>query len=253
VSGDLSLVATHRRVWETKPYLRASYRRYHDLILAHCPLEARTLELACGIGHLTETARARGHERWLATDILGVRDARLRCDAHVLPFAAGSFDRIVFVDMVHHLAAPKAFFREAARVLAPGGAVVGVEPWVTAFSYPIWRFLHPEGCDLSRDVEAPFPGGRGKAAYEGDGGLATLVCTRIGLEEWRRLGFEGARVEPFNDFGYLATRGFRDTADAPGFVFGPLRALGDRMLAPFAPWLGLRALIRWPKAERGAR
>jgi SAM-dependent methyltransferase len=246
--AEVELVEAHRRVWERKPFLRATYARYHDMILARCPKEARTLELACGLGHLSDAARARGHERWLATDLLAVRHASLRCDALALPFGAGSLERIVFIDMLHHLSAPKRFFREAARVLAPGGEVVAVEPWVTLLSYPVWRFFHQEGCDLSRDIEAPFADGGAKRAYEGDGGLTTLVCTRISREEWRVLGFEAVVVEPFNDMAYLSTRGFREGRDAPGLVYRALRSTFDRALSPLAPWLGVRALIRWVRA-----
>lgn len=248
LASDLAYVETHRRVWARKQHLRAVYGRYHDLILAHCPREARVLELATGLGHLTEAARERGHARWLATDILPVRDAGLRCDATALPFASASLDRIVFIDMLHHLGAPKAFAREAGRVLRPGGEVVCVEPWITLASYPFWRYVHHEGCDLSRDVEHPFPAGAGKAAYEGDGGLATLVVKKIPAEEWQRLGFKEVTATPFNDYAYLSTRGFQETSDAPGVVFGALRLGLDRALSPFARWLGLRALIRWVRA-----
>src|SRR5581483_7451274 len=155
MTTDLEFLATHRRIWEAKPNLRDAYARYHDMLLEACPRDARVLELGCGIGTLAARARERGYGRWIASDILATESAHVRCDGTRLPFATASLERIAFVDVLHHLAAPLVFFAEAARVLAPGGEIVAIEPWITPLSYPIYRWIHHEGCDLSRGVEAP--------------------------------------------------------------------------------------------------
>ena len=147
------------------------------------------------------------------------------------------------------MAAPKAFFREAARVLRPGGRIVAVEPWVTPFSYFVYRFLHIEGCDLSRDVDAPFPATGSKAAYEGDCGLTSLLCRKITKTEWPALGLEPPAIEPFNDFAYMSTRGFRVGPDTPTPIFRATRLLLDDLLSPVATLLGLRAFISWERAS----
>jgi SAM-dependent methyltransferase len=242
---DLEYLETHRRVWQAKPRLRECYRRYHDMLLDACPKDARVLELGCGIGTLAERARDRGHERWIATDILETVNARIRCSGEALPFAQGSLQRIVFVDVLHHIAHPHVFFREAARVLGSGGEIVCVEPWVTPLSYPIYRWIHHEGCDLSRDLDAPFAGS--KIAYEGDNGIPSLLCRRLTAGDWQRAGFEPPHVQTFNDFAYLSTRGLRKGRDAWGPVFVLARLLLDRFLSPLAPLLGVRAFIRWRK------
>jgi SAM-dependent methyltransferase len=248
MSSDLDLLSRHRRVWKAKPNLRASYRRYYDMLLARCPRSATVLELGCGLGAFAERARALGYEKWIATDIIATESARLRCDATALPFSTRAVDRIVFVDVLHHLASPARFFAEAARVLRPGGAIVGVEPWVTAFSYPIYRFIHDEGCDLSRDVDAPFSAAGSKAAYEGDCGLTTLVCRQLSAaNRWHGLGFAPPRVKTFNDFAYLATRGMREGRDVPTPIYAAARAVLDDFLAPLAPFLGVRALLTWQR------
>jgi len=41
------------------------------------------------------------------------------------------------------------FLLEAQRILLPGGRLILVEPWVTPFSYFIYRYIHQEDCDLS--------------------------------------------------------------------------------------------------------
>ena len=48
-------------------------------------------------------------------------------DACALPFAAESFDRVLCIEAMFHFASRRAFFSEAARVLKPGGALVGCD------------------------------------------------------------------------------------------------------------------------------
>ncbi len=48
--------------------------------------------------------------------------------AEHLPFANGSFDRVIIVDALHHMRDQKAALQEAWRVLAPGGRLVLEEP-----------------------------------------------------------------------------------------------------------------------------
>src|SRR4029078_4803165 len=85
-----------------------------------------------------------------------------------LPSRADSFDTILGVDVLHHLARPRMFFEEAARVLAPGGCVAMAEPWVTPLSYPVYRWLHQEGCTLGLDPWQPFGANGAKAPMDGD-------------------------------------------------------------------------------------
>jgi demethylmenaquinone methyltransferase/2-methoxy-6-polyprenyl-1,4-benzoquinol methylase len=48
--------------------------------------------------------------------------------AEQLPFADGTFDRLIMVDTFHHLDDQERAAREAVRVLAPGGVAVIEEP-----------------------------------------------------------------------------------------------------------------------------
>jgi SAM-dependent methyltransferase len=244
---DLEFISAHARLWDSKPHLRDSYARYHSMLVQACLPESRVLELGCGLGKLAALARAEGRVHWIPTDIIAAPGARLRCDGTALPVADGALDQIVFLDVLHHLASPLRFFQEAARALRPGGSVVCVEPWITPLSYPIYRFVHHEGCDLSRDVEAPFAKAGSKPAYEGDNSIPTLLVRKVGPERWAELGFAAPAVEPFNDFAYLTTRGFREGADSPSLLYHASRLVLDRWLAPLAGVLGFRARIRWTR------
>jgi SAM-dependent methyltransferase len=59
-------------------------------------------------------------------------------DAAALPFADASFDTVMLLDVLEHVAEPEAALREAARVLAPGGRLLLTIP----FAYPLHDLPH---------------------------------------------------------------------------------------------------------------
>ena len=96
----------------------------------------RVLDVGCGAGHLGRLLKERGHH------VTGMElvpeeadEARQRLDAVVtadveagLPFAPGSFDAVIFADLLEHLVDPWRVLREAAALLSPGGVVVASVP-----------------------------------------------------------------------------------------------------------------------------
>jgi len=58
-----------------------------------------------------------------------------------LPFRAGLFDLVYGRQVLHHMANPEAFCREAARVLRPGGLLVLAREHVVTFPGDLKRFL----------------------------------------------------------------------------------------------------------------
>jgi SAM-dependent methyltransferase len=96
----------------------------------------RVLDVGCGAGHLGRLLKDRGHH---VTGVELVPEAAAeagRClDAVVtadvesgLPFPPGSFDAVVFADLLEHLVDPWRVLREAAGLLTPGGVVVASVP-----------------------------------------------------------------------------------------------------------------------------
>ncbi len=242
----------HRRIWAQKPVLAGVYAPWFDALVEMAGHGQRVLEIGAGPGFLGAHARSRRPDlRWVATDIIGAPWNDVAADAGRLPFASGTFDVVVCLDLVHHLARPRDFFAEAARVLEPGGRLGAIEPWVTPMSYPIYRWLHEEGCDLGIDPWDPFPTSAGaKAAFEGNGALTWRVVRGGDARLWAGLGLGPPQVRRLNSFGYLLSLGFRPGSLLPPALVSASRAF-DHMTRPLAPFTAMRAMVVWDRVKAG--
>ncbi|MEZ4562053.1 MAG: class I SAM-dependent methyltransferase [Thermomicrobiales bacterium] len=97
---------------------------------------SRVLDVGCGTGNY-----ARALQEATGCAVAGVEPSeqmRQRAEraaqwaalqagsAEILPFPEASFDLIYSTDVIHHVGDRKAYFSEAARVLAPGGMIATV-------------------------------------------------------------------------------------------------------------------------------
>jgi SAM-dependent methyltransferase len=228
---SLDLLHEHRRVFAEKPVLAEVYGVWFDRLLLGLPANARVLEVGAGPGLFAPHARAaRPDLRWVALDLIEAPWNDVAADAQALPFRDATFDAVAGVDFVHHLATPLEFFREAARVLGPGGELRVVEPWVSPFSFPIYRFFHQEGATLGLDPVRPFSKGDAKAPFDGDAGVTRAIASKVSGPDWRRLGYSGAPgLSLINGFAYLLSLGFKRGSLLPRFLTGPAIRL-DRAL-----------------------
>jgi SAM-dependent methyltransferase len=228
-------LAGPRAAWEAKPALRAVYQDTYARIAAAL-VPGPTLEVGGGSGGL-----ARRLPGVIATDVLPGPWLDAVADAHALPFAPGAFANLVMVDVLHHLAAPLAFFREAARVLAPGGRLVMVEPAITPASRVAFALGHPEPVDARADPLAEASVGR-RDPFAANQAIPTLLLTRdrerlaalvpdLVLREARRFAL----------LAYPLSGGYRSWSLVPArFVPALLRLEGA-----LAPLLGPLMAFRW--------
>jgi SAM-dependent methyltransferase len=97
---------------------------------------ARVLDVGCGFGGTLDLIRAHNPTcrlagvniderqlRWARRIVTGARIGFTAADGCRLPVADGSVDHVLAVECVFHFPSRKAFFREAARVLRPGGTL----------------------------------------------------------------------------------------------------------------------------------
>jgi SAM-dependent methyltransferase len=247
---SLEQLERHLALWRRKPELRLVYEVWFDLLLEQLPRAAVTVEVGAGMGTLAAHARQRRPDlRWIATELAVTGWNDVVADALRLPFPDASVDAVVGVDVLHHLARPRWFFTEAARVLRTGGRVAVVEPWVTALSFLVYRFFHQESCSFS-DPWQPFSatGDTNKDAFDGNAAVLNMLVRRTAKGGWPELGFAPPRVRTLNGLAYLLTLGFRTPSLLPAAA-APAAIRLDRWLRPLSPVLALRASAVWMRED----
>jgi SAM-dependent methyltransferase len=233
---DPTTSALRRRIIREKPFLRRVYEEwYADIAAALNDGPEYALELGSGGGFLRDRV-----PRVLASDVMVLPGLSLVSDATALPFKDATLRAIVMVNVLHHIADPAAFFREAARVVRPRGRIVMLEPWMTAWSNIVYGRLHHEPCDPDASSWRMAPGGPLTAA---NSALPWIIFQRD------RASFASAFPEWSVDsialrmpFRYLLSGGVAQRGVMPGFTFGGWRWLEAR-LDRWAPSLAMFARI----------
>jgi SAM-dependent methyltransferase len=194
----------YRAVWQRKAVLRAIYDDFYHRIAAAC-VPGATVEIGGGVGNLKNRLRDA-----IATDIQFAPWLDAVADAQQLPFASGSIGNIVMIDVLHHLELPAAFFREACRVLRPGGRVIMVEPAITWGSALFYRFVHHEPVRMSADILGEGQPDPRRDPYEANQAIPTLLATRD-RERFHALfpDLRVMRVDWFSFAAYALSGGFK--------------------------------------------
>ena len=245
---SLEKLREHRLLWERKPSLRIVYRSWFERLFATLPEAGTVIEVGAGPAFLAEAARrSRPRLEWISTDITPTDWNDVCADAQRLPVRPGALSAVVGLDVLHHLDAPRRFFEEARGALAPGGSLVLIEPWISAASLPVYRWLHQEDCRPGLDPWRPFADRPDKAPFDGDQALPWKLLRVTPPATWTALGFDAPRVERINGFAYLLSLGFRPASLLPTWLAGPLLGV-DRVLEPLSALLAFRALLVWRRA-----
>jgi len=247
----LEVLNRHRRVWLDKPVLRRIYQEeFFSRQLAQRRMDGISIEVGGGPGFFKAA-----FPEVVSTDLIYCPWLDVVADAQSLPFRKGSVSNVFGLDTLHHLAAPIAFLKEAERVLAPGGRLILVEPWVTPFSFLIYRYLHQEDCDLSADpYEVPNPDRpTAKKAFDGNQAIPYLLfrpknrARTIALVPKLAI----AKLEEFCLFAYLLSFGFKAMNLLPEFLYPGLAKFERVTLRLWRSIASLRVLIVLEKRSAG--
>jgi SAM-dependent methyltransferase len=233
------MLAEHRRIWQRKPTLRRIYREeFFDRLISSCRQHGVSVEVGAGPGFLKEML-----PRLISTDVVWCPWLDVVTDAQHMPFKSSCISNVMGLDILHHLEKPMEFLQEAERVLVPGGRVILVEPWITPFSYLVYRYLHQEDCELSA---RPLEGDairwvKEKKAFDGNQAIPYLLFGRGAMKGTLAVlsRLKAVTIEPFCLFAYLLSFGFKPISLLPE-AFYPLVSLLERMTLPL--WRSAAAL-----------
>lgn len=228
----------HRQIWAQKPVLERVYREeFFARMSAHRKEGGLCLEVGGGPGFLKQSFPG-----LVSTDIVWCPWLDVVADAQRLPFQASSVSNVFGLDVLHHFAAPMEFLEEVKRVLIPGGRLILIEPWITPFSYLIYRYFHQEDCDLSaRPWERNHAAHVDKRAFDGNQAVPYLL---FGPKQLPRTlnslpGMTPVLIERFSLFAYLLSLGFKRASLLPAPLY-PAVAKFERITSRL--WRRLAAL-----------
>lgn len=233
---DPRATVLRRTIVAQKTFLRRLYEEWYDMLTAAVPSgDGAVLELGTGAGFLNERM-----PELITSDVLRLPGLSLLLDGHRMPVRDAALRAVLMIDVLHHLPRVGDFCREAARCVRPGGVVVMIEPWVTAWSRFVYGHLHHEPFLPDADTwEFPSTGPL-SAANEA---LPWIVFQRD-RDRFRREFPEWTvkSVRLLMPFSYLISGGVSMRAFAPGAAYRVVRRI-ESLLDPWIHRLALFALI----------
>ena len=231
------LIDDHRATWETKPALRAVYADYHQRIASKCN-SGRTLEIGSGGGNMSSLV-----PNTVSIDIQKASWLDVIADALFLPFADGSFENIIMLDVLHHLRSPRIFMSEVTRVLTPSGRLIMIEPEITPLSYVALSTFHPEPVILSVDpLSDDYQSGQDPE--DANQAIPHLLFRRHRKQFEKK--FPELRclcLKRLSTLAYPLSGGFRSWCLVPRFMVRFLLMLEDILMPLLGPLAAFRLLI----------
>jgi SAM-dependent methyltransferase len=161
----------------------------------------------------------------LKTDILSWEGNSVKgnIDAKNLPFQHNSFMNVLAVDMLHHTKSPIIVINECLRVLDKGGKMIIVEPYVSVFSYLIYKLFHHEETTWKLDLESVKL--KNDKPFDGDQGISrTLFRTKKRISNLKEtLNYEvSVEKQLISCVSFFATGGLTDPLKTPKYIMSVL-------------------------------
>ena len=233
-----------REILKTKPFLRSLYADWYRSLAAEVPSgEGAILELGSGAGFLREMIPG-----LVSSDILAIRGIDVVLDGCALPIRNGALKALLAVNVLHHIASPRRFLREAERAVRPGGALILLEPWLSNWGRLIYRRVHHEPCDPDAPdwtfpAEGPLSGANVALPWI----LFARDRKRLEAEfpSWRLV-----RLMPRDPLCYLLSGGISMRNMLPGWSYR-LVTSAEVLLKPWMDKLAMFAMIVLKRQEVG--
>jgi SAM-dependent methyltransferase len=194
----------HRKIWFEKPVLRDIYLNYFEMI-KNASVNGPILEIGGGSGNFKEFL-----PESISIDIVPLPWLDIIAHAHMLPFKKESFGNIVMIDVLHHIEHPSCFFKEADRILKPGGRIILIEPAITLTSRIFLHLFHPEPIDMSVDPFSEQTIDPAREPFDANQAIPTLLFGRYRMDFVRKFpDLNIISLKYLDLFAYPLSGGFR--------------------------------------------
>ncbi|PIY53807.1 MAG: SAM-dependent methyltransferase [Zetaproteobacteria bacterium CG_4_10_14_0_2_um_filter_55_20] len=225
-------------IWKRKKVLRLIYEDYYKRLISFS-VQGMSLEIGGGSGNL------KGYLKdVVSTDIVPSPWLDLAADAQQLPFRDDVFSNVICVDVVHHIESPVCFFKEAFRVLKPGGRIIFLEPAMTPLAKMFYMHFHPEPVDMSADPFAQVVPSPDRQPFDANQAIPTLLF-RDNYKKFTRV-FPTQRLLAIDWISLLAyplSGGFRPWSLIPSWLVGPVLAFESIVPSWLRQWAAFRMLV----------
>jgi SAM-dependent methyltransferase len=237
---DPAVALLHGEIIQNKPFLRRIYVDFYRQFRRAVPEPAEKIlvELGSGGGFIKEVI-----DNVVTSDVLDVPDVDKVFSAVKMPFEDASVDAFFMIDVLHHIADPRAFFKEALRSLKIGGKVVMIEPANTLWSRFIYKNFHHENYDPAGKWEIE----KDRPLSVANGAIPWIIFSRD-REEFCRL-FPCLRIVRMHNHTpllYLLSGGLTLRQLVPSFTY-PAFKIMERILSPLKNLLGMFQTIELEK------
>jgi SAM-dependent methyltransferase len=186
---DPAATLLHAGIVKKKPFLKKLYIDFYTQFRNAVPEPETKLlvELGSGGGFIKEVV-----DNVITSDILELPNVDKVFSALDMPFEDTSVDAFFMFDVLHHITAPSAFFKEAIRCLKASGKIVMIEPANTLWSRFIYKNFHHE----LFDPEAQWGLKGSGPVSNGNGAMPWIIFSRdrqIFEREFPQLRIAGMR------------------------------------------------------------
>lgn len=225
----------HREIWKRKVILREVYLDWYKLIMANVT-KGKIVEIGSGPGNFSLY-----YPKAISSDIIFCPWLNLVFDANKMPFRDKCIENFLMVDVLHHLNGISQFFGEVVRVLKNKGRLLLLEPYVSPFSYPVYKYIHRELVILNAKVLLDSDCSKGFIAE--NQAILTILFWRE-IQKFRALYPELKVIKKLlmGFFLYPLSGGFEYPSFIPSWGTSIVKFI-DRLLRPFGKLLAFRSFV----------
>lgn len=137
----------HRQAHLNNRLLKEWFAQTYERHIRYFSTSSPTVELGSGGSQFKKY-----WPKLVTTDVLPLKDVDKVMDAQKMDFENASVGNLTLINVLHHIPKPLEFFKEADRVLKKSGRLVLTEPFISPFSFILYKFFHHEPCELNKFI-----------------------------------------------------------------------------------------------------